>query len=136
MSGSCPEVRKVLLLFSHSLTPDQERELKEKWGVREFLRLPQELQKLWTEVPPEKEGLRTYLEPIFKWMAEEGSPGDLAFIQGEFGAVYLTVNKAFELGLVPVYATSRREVKEKVLSNGSVIQERRFKHIRFRIYGR
>ena len=80
-------LKKVLLIFSHRLTPDQERELRERW------------------------------------MAEVAAPRNIAFIQGEFGAVYLTVNRALELGLVPIYATSRREVREKCLPDGSVIQE-------------
>ena len=70
------------------------------------------------------------------WMAEATCPGDFAFIQREFGAVYLTVRRALELGLVPVYATSGRESRELHLQDGSVVQERVFKHARFRIYGR
>ncbi|OAQ20024.1 CRISPR-associated protein Csx20 [Thermosulfurimonas dismutans] len=129
-------LRKVLLIFSHHLTPDQERELREEWKVGEFVELPPELQKLWAGVPPEAETLEPYLEPLFCWMAGVARPGDLAFIQGEFGAVYLTVRRALKLGLTPIYATSRREVREKYLLDGSVIQERVFKHVRFRIYGR
>lgn len=129
-------LKKVLLIFSHRLTPDQERELAERWKAGKFVYLPPELQELWAGVPPEVESLEPYLEPLFRWMAGSAAPGDLAFIQGEFGAVYLTVNRAFELGLIPIYATSRREVRENCLPDGSVIQERIFKHVRFRIYGR
>ena len=128
--------KKVLLVFSHRLTPDQERELRERWSAEEFVYLPPELQELWAGVPPEAEGLREYLEPLFRWMAEKAGPRDLALIQGEFGAVYLAVQEALRLGLVPIYATSRREVREKHLPDGAVIQERVFKHVRFRIYGR
>jgi len=128
--------RKALLIFSHTLTSAQEQELREKWQVAEFVHLLPPLKDLWAQVPPEAESLSGYLDPIFLWMRETGSPGDLAFIQGEFGAVYLTVNRALELGLVPIYATSRREVREKCLPDGSVIQERVFKHVRFRVYGR
>jgi len=128
--------KKVLLIFSHRLTPDQERELREQWRVGEFVYLPPELQELWSTVPPEAESLKPYLEPLFSWMAKVTRPGDLAFIQGEFGAVYLTVRQAFKLKLVPIYATSRRENRERYLPDGSVLQERIFKHVRFRIYGR
>ena len=101
-----------------------------------FIALPEELKNLWSSVPPEDESLRPYLEPLFHWMADTGTPGDLAFIQGESGAVYLTVNWALELGLTPIYATSHREVRERLLPDGSIIQERVFKHVRFRIYGK
>ena len=129
-------LKKVLLIFSHRLTPDQERELRERWRVGEFVYLSPELKELWAGMPPEAESLEPYLKPLFSWMAEVARPGDLAFIQGEFGAVYLTVRRALELGLVPVYATSGRESRELHLQDGSVVQERVFKHARFRIYGR
>lgn len=128
--------KQVLLILSHSPTLPQEEELKEKWEVTKFVKMPPEIQKLWAEVPPEAESLAGYLSPLFRWMAEVSRPGDLAFIQGEFGAVYLTVKKALELGLIPIYATSRREVRERAMPDGSVLQERVFRHVRFRIYGR
>jgi phenylpropionate dioxygenase-like ring-hydroxylating dioxygenase large terminal subunit len=129
-------VSKAFLFLSHQLTEDQEAELRAHWGVGEIVPLPQDLQALWSQVPPYLESLTGYLSPLFRWLAENARPGDIALIQGEFGAVYLAVQKAFELGLVPIYATTRREVRETKLPDGSIRQERVFKHVRFRVYGR
>jgi len=128
--------KHAFLLLSHALTSEQEAELCQGWQVQEICPLPAELQALWSNVPPEIEELSAYLEPLFAWLAQKARPEDLAVIQGEFGAVYLAVQKAFALGLVPVYATTRRAVRETRLPNGAVRQERFFKHVRFRVYGR
>ena len=128
--------RKAILLFSHELTPDQEKELREKWEVSSIVSLPFELQRLWSEVPPKLDALTPYLIPLWSWMEVKANPGDLAVIQGEFGAVYLAVKKAFSLGVTPLYATTRREIRETPQPNGSIKQERVFRHVRFRVYGR
>ena len=128
--------RKAILLFSHILTPEQERELREGWNVTSIVSLPSELQQLWSGVPPHLETLSFYLGPLLSWLEAEASPGDVAVIQGEFGAVYLTVQKALSLGITPLYATTQREIRSVPQPDGAVKQERVFRHIRFRIYGR
>ncbi len=128
--------RQAFLLFSHQLTAEQELELRRDWQVTKLRSLPKDLLELWSNVPPELDSLFEYLEPLFDWLAKEAHFGDVAIIQGEFGAVYLAVVKAFELGLIPIYATTRREVQETKLPDGSVKQERLFKHVKFRLYGR
>ncbi len=128
--------KRIFLIFSHELTEEQRADLIKNWQVEEFVSLPAELQGLWSGVPPHLEGLAAYLAPLFRWLAQQAREGDLALVQGEFGAVYLTVKRAFELNLVPIYATTRREVQEKRLADGSVRQERVFRHVRFRVYGR
>ncbi len=128
--------RKVFLLFSHPLTAEQKRELLESWNVSAIAPLPPHLQRLWSGVPPHLDTLASYLEPLLSWLEAEASPGDVAVIQGDFGAVYLAVNKAFELGVIPLYATTKREVRETNQPDGSIKQERVFCHVRFRVYGR
>jgi len=129
-------VRKIFLIFSHELTEEQKFDLYKNWQVQEFVTLPAYLQALWSNIPPELESLDVYLTPLFEWLREKALPQDLVLIQGDFGAVYLAVKKAFELGLVPLYATTSREVRETKLADGSIRQERLFKHVRFRVYGR
>ena len=128
--------RKAILLFSHAITPNQKKELHEEWEVSSIVSLPFELQQLWSEVPPHLETLSSYLGPLFLWLEAEASPGDVAVIQGEFGAVYLTVQKAFSLGVTPLYATTQRELRSVPQPDGAVRQERVFRHVRFRVYGR
>jgi hypothetical protein len=76
------------------------------------------------------------LAPLRDWLTATAHPGDFVLIQGDFGAAYLMVNFALEKGLIPIYSTTRRSVEEERLSDGSVKLVRRFRHERFRIYGR
>ena len=125
---------KMLLLFSHKVTEDQKEDANAALGVREFLALPEDLQKLWMQITPTKPLLREYLEPIRSWINENAGHGDYVLIQGDFGAVYLMVNYAFSVGLIPVYATTERVVVEKLMPDNVVKSERVFKHKRFRRY--
>ena len=128
--------RKALILLSHTLTSPQVEELEEKWKVAAIKILPESLQVTWSKIPPHLDAVAPHLEPVLSWMEEEGGSGDVAVIQGDFGAAYLAVKKALSLGITPLYATTRREVKEVSLPDGSVAQDRVFKHVRFRVYGR
>lgn len=126
----------AFLLFSHQLTHEQEHDLRSHWPIRTIIPLPADLQQLWSNVPAELDSLAAYLEPIQRWLLGSASLGDLALVQGDFGATCMLVQEAFRMGLVPVYATTKRIVRETCLADGSIRQERVFKHERFRIYGR
>ena len=126
----------ILLLFSHKLTLEQERDLRENWEVKNIFGLPDHLQKLWSNIPPDLTNLSSYLKPIKDWLKENGKRGDLVLIQGDFGAVYIMVNYCFKLGLVPVYATTEREARERISPKGEVVINRVFRHKIFRVYGR
>ena len=125
---------KMLLLFSHKLTEEQKEDAKNALSVQEFLPLPEDLQNLWTNIPPMVPQLTEYLNPICNWIKENANYGDYALIQGDFGAVYLMVNYAFSQGLIPVYATTERLAVEKRMPNGVVKSEHIFKHKMFRKY--
>ena len=125
---------KMLLLLSHKLTEDQKEDANTALGVREFLALPDNLQNLWMQIPPTKPLLSEYLEPIRSWINENAGHSDYVLIQGEYGAVYLMVNYAFSVGLIPVYATTKRMVVEKQMPDNVVKSERVFKHKMFRRY--
>ena len=125
---------KMLLLLSHRLTEDQREDADTALGVREFLALPDDLQNLWMQIPPTKPSLSEYLEPIRSWINENAGHSDYVLIQGDTGAVYLMVDYAFSLGLIPVYATTKRIVVEKQMADNTVKSERIFKHKMFRRY--
>lgn len=127
---------RALLIFSHELTPEQEQDLQKNWHVTEIINLPDSLKNLWKAVPPHLEEIRPYLQPVIDWMKREGQSGDLALVQGDFGATYIMVNEARNFGLVPVYSTTKREVEETTFPGGIVKQNRVFSHQIFRIYGR
>ncbi len=126
--------RQAFLLLSHRLTPDQERELVHIWQDPQVRVMPEELQKRWEEVPPETASVREWIQPVLEWLAHEGVPGDLVIVQGDYGATCLVASWAFAKGLVPVYATTNRSLEEVIQPDGSVLQKRLFRHVRFRRY--
>ncbi|QTA80252.1 Uncharacterized protein dnl_25480 [Desulfonema limicola] len=125
----------LFLLFNHQITPDQERDARTTLKIKTIITMPAEIQDIWSQVPPGLDKISGILEPVKSWLASQASPGDYVLIQGDFGACFIMVNLAFELGLVPVYATTCREVTEELEPDGSLKLTRRFKHQRFRIYG-
>ena len=129
-------MKKMLLLFNHVLSDEQRADACRSLGVEEFVCLPAELQALWSRIPPEVETLRAYLQPVCRWVDGRGEPGDCLLVQGDFGATFLLVEHARRLQVVPVYATTYREVSEEVQEDGSLKVVHIFKHCRFREYGR
>ena len=127
--------RTMFLVFNHKLTNEQMLDAKENLKVEEFVPLPEELKKLWASIPPELESIETYIDPILDFIHAKGCVDDVVLIQGDPGAVFITVNFSKKLGLVPVYATTRREAVEKQLPDGSIELKHVFKHVRFREYG-
>jgi hypothetical protein len=125
-------MRQVFLLFSHQLTPTQKDELKNKYKVDKIIYLPAELQDIWSNIPPELPSIKDYLQDILIWLKENSKPKDLVLVQGEFGAVFILVNFCMKEGLIPIYATTKREVSEEILKDGTVQLSRKFSHVRFR----
>lgn len=128
-------VRRLFLLFNHRFTPDQVSQAEEQLGVTEVILLPPELRDLWGQIPPDLPGLADYLAPVRDWLAQTAQPGDYVLIQGDFGATYLMVRYALENGLIPVYATTRREAHETLQPDGSVRLTHTFRLQQFRRYG-
>ncbi|RMG74613.1 MAG: hypothetical protein D6722_02265 [Bacteroidetes bacterium] len=126
---------QLFLLFSHRLTAEQQADAESSLGVTDIRYLPEDLQARWSQVPPEPESVRPFAQPIWDWLAAEAQPGDYVMVQGDFGMSYATVQEALRLGLIPVYATTRRESSEVVTQDGQVKKTLTFKHVRFRRYG-
>lgn len=125
---------KMLLLFSHELTDDQVKDAKRTLNIDEFIPLPSDLQNLWQNIPSIKPTLNVYLEPFCNWIKENEDPEDYVLIQGDFGAVYLMVNFAFSMNLIPVYSTTERKAEERRMPDNTVKVERVFRHGIFRKY--
>jgi hypothetical protein len=125
---------KMLLIFSHYLTPDQIEDAKRKLCVNDFVPLPSDMQKLWQNIPATEPSISNYLNTFNKFIRENANEGDYVLIQGDFGAVYLIVNFVFSISLIPVYATTERDVVEKHMPDNTVRSERVFKHRIFRRY--
>jgi len=124
----------LYLLFSHNLTPEQIQDAQENWQVKDFVALPENLQALWSNIPPELPYLHKHLQTLYDWLKQNCQKGDLILIQGDFGATYLMVQYAWQAQLIPLYSTTKRNIQEHILPDGSIRTERLFVHQRFRIY--
>jgi len=126
---------QFFLIFNHRFTAAQEATARDSLGVSRIVPLSADLQKLWSQIPPELDRLQAYLQPLQQWLAAQARPGDYALIQGDFGATFLMVRFALEQGLTPVYATTSRQVTEETHPDGTVTVTRNFRHQIFRRYG-
>lgn len=126
-------MKQLFLYFSHKLTQEQIDDAKKSLGVVEFIYLPENLQKLWSNVPPELKDLNSYLAPLKDFLKQHANSGDFVLIQGDFGASYQIINFAKSLELVPIYSTTKRDAIEKLI-DGKVVKVSQYKHIIFRKY--
>jgi len=62
---------------------------------------------------PELEDLRDYLNDILEWIDLNAQEGDYALIQGDYGATFIAVNHCLAKGIIPVYSTTHRIVREE-----------------------
>jgi hypothetical protein len=126
-------MKKLILLFSHSLTPEQRDDATDNLGVGEFVSLDGELQRVWSNVPPSLESLDEYLKPIKDFVSSHLNSDDVVLVQGDFGATCAMVSFVNSMGGVAVYATTKRDVVEEE-SKGEIVKTSIFRHIRFREY--
>jgi hypothetical protein len=127
--------KKLFLLFSHTLTPEQQADAQASLGVSEFIPLPPDLQELFSNVPPDLPDLHDYLLPLYDWIGENIFYPDYALIQGDFGVVFSLVEFCKDFGYgIPVYATTERISMEATQPDGSVVTQRTFRHKMFREY--
>ena len=122
------------LLFNHHLTPAQEADAKEHLGAETFFYPSDDIRSLWSQIPPDLTSLSDYLRPIHTWLETQAVVGDFVLIQGDFGACYTMVQASFQLNLIPIYSTTRREAVENQLPDGSTQLTHQFRHVIFRKY--
>ncbi|MDX2305521.1 MAG: CRISPR-associated protein Csx20 [Microscillaceae bacterium] len=127
-------MKTLHLLFSHTLTPDQEADAKAKLQIGEVINLPEDLQKHFSNVPSDLLSLEEYAQPLMDWLLANAQVGDFALVQGDFGLAFILVNYCKEIGVIPVYSTTERQSVEVVQEDGSIVTQRVFKHRLFRKY--
>ena len=121
--------RKALLLFSHQLTENQEKELIENFKVKKIISLSSELQKMWSNVSIKK-NYKENLEKIKKYIEENFNENDVILVQGNWGYTYNIVEWSIEKKLVPVYSYTERNVEE-IKDGENVKKISYFKHLKF-----
>ncbi len=123
-------MKTMFVLISHSMTYDQESEARKRFGVDCFFYLDKTV---WRIVPADADSVLPHLSGILELLRREAKKGDLLFVQGDFGATFVMVQFARNLGMIPVYATTVRDAIERV-EGEKVITTRTFRHVRFRVY--
>lgn len=121
--------RKALLLFSHQLTENQEKELVENFKVKKIVSLSSELQEMWSNVSI-KENYKENQEKIKKYIEENFNENDVMLVQGNWGYTYNIVKWSIEKRLVPVYSYTERNVEE-IKDGENVKKISYFKHVKF-----
>ena len=121
--------KKALLVFSHEMTENQEKELNEVYNVEKIEKLPKDLQEIWSNVSIEK-NYKENFEKIKKYVEENFNKNDVILIQGNWGYTYGLVKWSIEKGLIPVYSYTERNVEE-IKDGENVKKISYFKHVRF-----
>lgn len=128
-------MKKCAILLSHKVNPEQEQELREKWGVGSIHLPPQDIQARFSQVPAEGEEYPVeHIQPVIDWLEETTSPGDFVWFQGEPATCVLLAKWCEKNGRVAILATTRRESVDQALPDGSVVKKSIFKHVCFRKY--
>ena len=126
--------KKLILLFSHTLTKAQEEDAKNTLGVTEFVFLTSDLQQKWSNVPDDLESITNYLSPIVEWLNSIVNKNDFILIQGDFGATYYFVNWAFKNNAQPIYSTTKRVHIENKIGRNKIEIKKSFQHTIYRKY--
>lgn len=124
---------ELYTLFNHTLTDLQIKDARNSLQIEKIIDPPETIKNLWSNIPADLEDIREFLKPVFEYL-QNIPKNNYILIQGDFGAVYLAVNLAKEVGLIPIYSTTRREHKEIHKPDGSVEMVKVFKHCIFRKY--
>ena len=82
----------MILIFSHELTATQADDARARLGVRDFIKMPQALQDKWSNIPPELSNLDEFIAEFKNFIKTNAKIGDVALVQGDFGATYSIVN--------------------------------------------
>ena len=123
---------KLLLFFSHTLTPEQQQDAEKNWGVVEFVSLPEGLQSAWSNVPPEGKLIPDYLQQFTDFISESALLTDYLLIQGEYGLTVSLTEWAIRNGYTALYSTTKRVYQHRTLADGSTENVHVIKHIQFR----
>ncbi|MBC2849958.1 hypothetical protein H5J22_00595 [Cetobacterium sp. 8H] len=123
----------MFLFFSHKLTNEQIISAKRDLNCENLVYLPEELQNLWSNIPPKEEGYK-YLTNFKAFILKNYKKGDYALIHGDLGYTYQIVTFCKEIGVIPVYSTTERNSKDIISDDGSISKISIFKHVIYKYY--
>jgi NAD(P)H-flavin reductase len=124
---------KIYILLNHVPTEEQVEDLKQK-GFIEIVEPTDQVKKIWSNIDPYLNELsRNRLVSI---IVDEILKNKVkaVWIQGENGMVFSIVSKLLSYGIDCYYSTTRREVNEIKMPDGSVQKTSIFRHVQFLKY--
>lgn len=123
-------------LLNHSLTSKQTAELQEIFDIQSIEYPPEDIRRLWSNLPVQPEISAEPLEKIIRWLHEKNiSSQDVIVIQGEAGYSFALVDYALNNGFIPIHSVTQRIAAETV--KDEIVQTHYiFEHISFRRYRR
>ncbi len=127
---------RMVLIFSHTLTREQEEDARKSLFVDEFIFMPKNLSKIWSQIPPEGDLDLEIMSKFTNFIRDNAEKGDYVLIQGDFGATFALVDWCLREGYIPVYATTHRIYKQRVDKHGNIVNQHVFSHVGFRKYKR
>lgn len=123
-------MKTLFILINHALTPEQEEGARKNLNIDKFVNIADAK---WSDIDPSEKGVIKVIETYKDKLRSQAKSGDVLLVQGDFGATYNMIRFAKNMGLIAVYATTKRIVSEQV-ENGKLVIKREFKHARFREY--
>nr|WP_241634523.1 CRISPR-associated protein Csx20 [Fusobacterium gastrosuis] len=121
-------MKKIVLLFSHTLTEAQEEELKKDWLCNKIIYIPSNLKNKWANINEESN-----LDEFKNFLKAKLNKDDYVLIQGEWGATYQMINFSKENSYIPIYSSTARSVEE-YKEGDSIIKKSIFLHRGFKKY--
>jgi NAD(P)H-flavin reductase len=124
---------KIYILLNHVPTNEQLQDLKQK-NFTEIIEPTDQIKKIWSNIDPHLNELsrsrlvHLIVDEILK------NKVNAVWIQGENGMVFSIVSKLLSYGIDCYYATSKREVNEIQMPDGSVQKTSIFRHVQFLKY--
>jgi hypothetical protein len=124
---------KIYILLNHVPTNEQLQDLKQK-NFTEIIEPTDQIKKIWSNIDPylNEMGRNKLASIIVDEILEKQI--NAVWIQGENGMVFSIVSKLLLYGIDCYYATSKREVNEIQMPDGSVQKTSIFRHVQFLKY--
>lgn len=119
--------------MSHTMTEQQKKDARDNLGIKEFIALPEQLLKIWGNIPPEKQNISDIINKFENWVLQNYNEKDIVLVQGDFGMIYGLVSRLKVHNIKCCYATTKR-IATELRKDDEVIKTSTFKHIIYRFY--
>lgn len=126
-------MKRFFNVTNHNMTESQIADAKSALQAEEIVNLPEELKKIWGQVPPvDTNEVKVRLQPVLDWLEQQVSVGDFCMVAGSRTAVAF-VDLRIRSKATAVESCTERKVQEVQNPDGTVSKTAIFEHIRFRV---